>query len=162
MLVRYDSAARRGKPAGVGKSPQLHARCDLRDRYGGVIRHWNRGAEERYGWTAEQAVGKVVHDLLKTVFPAPVEEIKAGATRTGRWEDEILHTTKDGAQMAVASRWALQRDARGAPVAILETNNDITERKWAEAELRDCEERFRTLGSGPCEVEACLILRFQA
>ncbi len=35
-----------------------------------------------------------------------------------------------------ASRWALQRDERGAPVAILETNNDITERKRAEDALQ--------------------------
>src|SRR5437762_7716337 len=39
----------------------------------------------------------------------------------------------------VASRWALQRDESGNPVAILETNNDITERKEAEEELRRSE-----------------------
>ena len=31
----------------------------------GVIKYWNRGAEEQYGWTAEQALGRVVHDLLR-------------------------------------------------------------------------------------------------
>ena len=80
----------------------------------GVIKYWNRGAEERYGWTADQAVGTVVHDLLKTVFPAPLEEIKAEAARTGRWEGELLHTKKDGTQLVVASRWALERGERGA------------------------------------------------
>jgi PAS domain S-box-containing protein len=39
----------------------------------------------------------------------------------------------------VASRWALQRDEQGAPLAILETNNDITERKRAEERLRQSE-----------------------
>ena len=100
----------------------------------GVIKYWNRGAEEQYGWNAEQAVGKVVHDMLNTVFPSRLEEIKAEVTRTGRWESELLHTKKDGTQVVVASRWALQRDEQGAPVAILETNNDITERKRAEEE----------------------------
>src|SRR5271157_5257205 len=111
----------------------------------GVIKYWNRGAEEQYGWNGEQAVGKVVHDMLNTVFPSPLEEIKAEVTRTGRWEGELLHTKKDGTQVVVASRWALQRDEQGAPLAILETNNDITERKQAEEELRESETRFRTI-----------------
>jgi len=102
----------------------------------GVIQYWNRGAEERYGWTAEEVLGRVVHDLLKTVFPAPPEQIKAELMRTGRWEGELVHTRGNGIQVVVASRWALQRDKRGAPVAILETNNDITERKKEELELR--------------------------
>jgi PAS domain S-box-containing protein len=102
----------------------------------GVIKYWNRGAEEQYGWTAEQALGRGVHDLLQTVFRAPLEEIKAKLTRSGRWEGEILHTRKDGTQVVVASRWALQRGEQGAPVAILETSNDITERKRAEERVQ--------------------------
>jgi PAS domain S-box-containing protein len=111
----------------------------------GVIKYWNRGAEERYGWTAEQALGKVVHDMLKTVFPSPLEEIEAEVRRTGRWEGELLHTKKDGTQVVVASRWSLQRDERGTPVAILETNNDITERKRAEEALRRLNRELRAL-----------------
>jgi PAS domain S-box-containing protein len=113
----------------------------------GMIKYWNRGAEERYGWTAEQAVGKVVHDLLLTVFPAPLEEIHAEVTRTGRWEGELLHTKRDGTQVVVASRWSLQRGMRGEPVAILETNNDITERKRAEEALRRLNRELRAISN---------------
>src|SRR5882762_7529845 len=100
-----------------------------------VITYWNRGAERLYGWSSEQAIGKVTHQLTQTVFPAPLAEINVELLRTGRWEGELIHTKRDGAQVVVASRWALQRDARGNAIAILETNNDMTERKRKEAEL---------------------------
>jgi PAS domain S-box-containing protein len=97
-----------------------------------VITVWNRGAEELYGWKSEQAVGKVTHQLMQTIFPARLEEISAELFQTGRWEGELIHTKRDGTQVTVASRWALQRDEQGNRIAILETNNDITERKRAE------------------------------
>jgi PAS domain S-box-containing protein len=104
-----------------------------------VITYWNRGADELYGWKKEEAVGKVSHQLMQTSFPRPLKEITAELLRTGRWEGELVHTRKDGTQAIVASRWSMQRDVRGRPVAILETNNDITERKRAEEELRRSE-----------------------
>ena len=96
-----------------------------------VITYWNLGAAELYGWQSDQAIGKVSHQLMQTIFPAPLEEINAELLRTGRWEGELVHTKADGMQVVVASRWSLQRDGRGRPVAILETNNDITDRKRA-------------------------------
>jgi PAS domain S-box-containing protein len=101
-----------------------------------VIIYWNRGAEELYGWKKAETVGKTSHQLMQTIFPRPLEEITAELIRTGRWEGELVHTKKDGTQAIVASRWSVQRDARGHPVATLETNNDITERKQAEGALR--------------------------
>jgi PAS domain S-box-containing protein len=103
-----------------------------------VITYWNRGAKEFYGWTAEEVVGKVTsHQLLQTVFPAPLEQINAELLGTGRWEGEIVHTKRDGAQVVVASRWSMERDEQGRPLATLETNNDISERKRAEEEIRE-------------------------
>jgi PAS domain S-box-containing protein len=99
------------------------------------IKYWNHGAEELYGWTREEAVGRDAYDLLKTVFPVPFGEIQAEVIRAGRWEGELLHTKKDGTQIVVSSRWSLQRDDQGAPLVILVTNNDITERKRAEEAL---------------------------
>jgi PAS domain S-box-containing protein len=101
-----------------------------------VIIYWNRGAEELYGWKKAETVGKTSHQLMQTIFPKPLEEMTAELTRTGRWEGELVHTKKDGTQAIVASRWSVQRDARGRPVATLETNNNVTERKQAEDALR--------------------------
>ena len=98
----------------------------------GVITYWNRGAEELYGWKREEAVGKVSHELLQTVYPVPTEQI----TSTGRWEGELVRTTRDGRQVSVASRWSLQQNERGQPVGMLESDTDITERKRAEDALR--------------------------
>jgi PAS domain S-box-containing protein len=101
-----------------------------------VIMFWNQGAQELYGWTAEEAVGKHSQELLQTVFPAPLEDIRAELLRAGRWEGELRRTTARGGQVVVAGRWALRRDEQGRPVAILETSNDITERKRREEEIQ--------------------------
>jgi PAS domain S-box-containing protein len=109
----------------------------------GAVKYWNRGAEELYGWPAEQAVGKILATLLKTIFPVPLRQIEEEVVRTGRWEGELVQTRKDGSEVVVASRWSLQRDGSGAPVAILVINNDITERKRAEELARRSEKELR-------------------
>jgi PAS domain S-box-containing protein len=73
----------------------------------------------------------------------PLEQIEAEVTRAGRWEGELEHTKKDGTRIVVASRRSLQRDEQGAPLAILVTNNDITERKRAEQGRQEIEEQWR-------------------
>ena len=109
----------------------------------GTITYWNRGAEELYGWSPEQACGNVAQELLQTVFPVPFDQIEEALMRSGRWHGQLLHTTKAGTQLTVASRWSLQRDDKAAPVAILVTNNDISERKRAEQAREEIEERWR-------------------
>ena len=106
------------------------------------ITFWNRGAEDVYGWTKSDALGRVTHTLLETEFPVPFDEHMATLTREGRWEGELVHTTKDGRRIIVLSRQALQRDRAGNPLAILEINLDITSRKEGEKNL---EIKSRTL-----------------
>jgi PAS domain S-box-containing protein len=97
-----------------------------------VITYWNRGAAQLYGWSGEEAIGQISHQLLQTTFPAPLDEINAELLLNGRWEGELIQTKRDATRVTVASRWSLQRDTQGRPAMILEINNDITERRQAE------------------------------
>src|SRR5215472_8324725 len=85
------------------------------------ITYWNQGAQELYGWKAEDAVGKLSHQLLQTVFPVPLDDLRSELLRSGRWEGELRRTKADGTQLVVASRWSVRRGEHGRPVAILET-----------------------------------------
>jgi PAS domain S-box-containing protein len=102
---------------------------------GDIITYWNRGAEDLYGWPRAEAIGKPSHELLLTAFPEPLETIKAELIRSGRWEGDLVHRKRDGAQVMVSSRWSLLRNERGQPVSVLETNIDITERMQTQETL---------------------------
>jgi PAS domain S-box-containing protein len=92
---------------------------------------WNRAAERLYGWHKEEVFGQITHQLFQTVFPVPLAEIEAELLKTGNWEGELIHTRRDGGKLTISSRWAVRRQG-DLPVAILESNRDITQRRREE------------------------------
>jgi PAS domain S-box-containing protein len=100
------------------------------------ITYWNRGATKIYGYTRQEAVGQISHDLLKTVPPESLRKLDRKLLRDNQWLGELVHTRRDGRRITVFSRWALDRDAQGNRAFVLETNNDISRRKEAEAALQ--------------------------
>ncbi len=106
------------------------------------ITYWNNGAVRQYGLAKEDAVGKAIHLLLQTRFPAPMDEIYAHLLSTGFWEGELVHTARDGSEITVASKWVVQRDHEGSPIAIMEINNNISEKKRADDERRQLEQQM--------------------
>lgn len=105
---------------------------DLKDR----ITYWNQGAERLYGWSRKEAIGQHVHSFLKTEFPEPLKNVLGYCRSKGHWEGVLIHTKRDGSRIVVSSRWTLEHDEKGKPIAFLEINHDITERKKAEDELQ--------------------------
>lgn len=108
----------------------------LRDE-SGHIRYWNRGAQALYGWSAEEALGQITHDLFDTEFPRPLAEIDQHVREHGRWQGELVHKRKNGESITVLSRWAVVPDKDlTASASLMEINTDISVRKLVEKTLR--------------------------
>ena len=93
-----------------------------------------------YGFTKAEALGRLSHELLRTVFPEPFAVVDTTLGREGRWSGELRHTTRDGRDVLVESRWQVI-DLDGREV-VLEVVRDITARKHAEVELRAAMEQL--------------------
>ena len=116
----------------------------MRDEQDRII-YWNRGAELLYGWSREQALGKISHELFKTKFPVSLEQIRATLKRDGHWLGELVHILPDGRQIIVESHQSQERDPDGKFGAVLEINTDINERKRGEEALRLSEAKLREI-----------------
>ncbi len=91
----------------------------------GRIYYWNSDAEEKYGIDHQHALGNVSHDLLRTVFPQPLDVINCELIHRGYWKGELIHTRADGTQVKVQSNWQLYRDAEGQLFTVLEVNDNF-------------------------------------
>ena len=101
---------------------------------------WNAGCEQLYGYSSAEALRKKAHELLKTEFPLPLAELEAQLRSRGQWQGELVHTTRDGKRIILASHWILHQRAANQPAVILEINNDITARRVAEDSLREADQ----------------------
>ncbi|HLJ92109.1 MAG TPA: PAS domain S-box protein [Gemmataceae bacterium] len=109
----------------------------------GIITSWNRGAERLYGYTAGEVVGRPVSLLMppdhQDDFPTLMERLERGE-RIEHYE--TVRVAKDGRRIDVSLTISPLRDAQGKIVGASKIARDITERKRAEAALRQSEERL--------------------
>jgi PAS domain S-box-containing protein len=98
------------------------------------ILYWNRGAEQLYGYTHEEALGASSHELLASEFPGGFSRLEAELVRAGEWTGELRQKTKQGRRIDVESRFKLIQDRAGSHL-VLECSRDITQRKKAARRL---------------------------
>jgi PAS domain S-box-containing protein len=91
------------------------------------ITYWNKGAEQAYGWTADEAVGRRAVELLCKA-PSESHAAEAALLLDGAWEGEMPRRTNADRDITMPVRWTLVRDAQGHPKSILAINTDITGR----------------------------------
>lgn len=101
----------------------------------GTIRYWSQGAQEMYGFSEDEALGRKAQDLLKWQFPEGQEAVIESLSAAGVWQGKIDLNAADGRSISVFSRWALKIDEQGKTLQVIAVDHDITEQKHSE-ELR--------------------------
>jgi PAS domain S-box-containing protein len=104
---------------------QAHDAILIRDPISRIT-SWNQAAEHLYGWTEQEALGRVSHVFLKTRFPTNRLLIEAALEQQGQWSGELAHTHREGRTVLVESHQILLRDEQGQLTAILEMNHEIS------------------------------------
>lgn len=111
-----------------------------------VIRSWNRAAEEIYGWEADDVLGVIAGQILRTRFMnGGADEAAASLMSTGRWDAEVEQQRKDGTRFPVLASVSLITDGEGKPSGMVAVNRDITELVRSRDALREAEDRYRHL-----------------
>jgi PAS domain S-box-containing protein len=110
-----------------------------------IITYWNKSAERMYGWTAEEAIGRPVTELLYrdcTSFDLAFQH----TLQTGEWVGELRHYDKQRRDLIIESRWTLVRDLNGNPQSLLVINTDISEHRKLEQQFERAQ-RLESIGT---------------
>ena len=123
-----EGAAPTGVP--VAQLPGAVIAVDLESR----VVHWSPGAERLYGWTAEEAVGRSVRELILLGQEARADEVKARTHGGGQWDGEFTARHKDGRTLVVSVSNAPLTDAAGTVVGVVGVSLDMTTHAATQAE----------------------------
>jgi two-component system CheB/CheR fusion protein len=104
----------------------------------GTIVTWNQGAERIFGYTAEEIVGRPVLVLIPEDLAAE-EPVILQRLRQGERIDhyETIRRRKDGTLINISLTVSPIKNARGEIIGASKIARDISERKRADAQLRE-------------------------
>ena len=91
----------------------------------GLIAYWSSAMEDRYGFTAEEAVGQVSHQLLRTSSWQDIGEIEAVLVDRNIWHGGLIHRRADGQPVMAGNQWYLHRQTNDQGMLVTELHSDI-------------------------------------
>ncbi len=122
-----------------------------------VVTHWNRGAQQLFGWTREEALGRHLAELIDTREPGEMTvgeraaELDAGEALR-RPYIETLRRHRDGRELLVGQSLSAIRGADGEVLGASIIYQDLSARDQAVGQLARSEERFRVLAESVQDV----------
>jgi PAS domain S-box-containing protein len=114
----------------------------------GVVIYWNPFAEELYGWSGEEVMGRNIMEL--TVSSDTEEEARknmAAVLAGGSWAGEFQVHCKDGSYVSAFVTLSLVRDEKGAALGIVGVSQDTEGLRKVKGALRQSEEQFRAFAN---------------
>lgn len=107
----------------------------------GLVIYWNRVAEETYGWSCEEAIGRSLSTLVVSEATSEQSmEIMAQIYAGESWSGEFTVFDRDGRSFPAFVSDAPIYDARGNVIGIIGVSTDISDLKNAERALREANE----------------------
>lgn len=101
------------------------------------VKTWNKGAEELYGYTKEEAIGQDPNKLLQSmVKPGFLEEALQQLVINNYWTGELNRKTRSGREIVVRSSTTTMKDENGNITGYVSVNMDITEQKKFQQRLK--------------------------
>ena len=110
------------------------------------ILYWNKGAENIYGWSVEEVLGRNIDDVFSIDGARQAGQAQTAFEGSDEWHSELRHTTKSGEKINVVSRWTFVRNEQQQPDYILITNTDVTEQRKSEEHLLRAQ-RMESIGT---------------
>jgi PAS domain S-box-containing protein len=106
----------------------------------GIITSWNRGAEQLFGYSAQEIIGKPITTIVPPELHGEERDILARLRRGERLEHfDTVRLTKDGRRVDISLTVSPVRDEHGMIVGASKVARDISERKRVEEQLRDAD-----------------------
>ncbi|MEI6778616.1 MAG: PAS domain-containing protein [Chloroflexales bacterium] len=100
---------------------------------------WNRAAEQIYGWSHAEVVGRPITEVIRVVRYVSGESIASVLNTlmtTGSWRGEVIHHTRNGHEVIVDSLVHQIADNQGTIAHYVGIHRDVTARVYADAALR--------------------------
>jgi len=105
----------------------------------------NNAFFETYGYTKDELIGKNINILHPQNISNEIGNIILQSTKKGGWQGELENQKKDGTIFPISLSTSEIKDDKGEIVALIGISADITERKLAEKELKESEEKYRII-----------------
>jgi PAS domain S-box-containing protein len=93
----------------------------------GRITAWSPGMQRRYGFTSEEAQGRISHQLLRTAFPQALQAIEATLEQQNSWSGGLIHHRADGTAIMAKNHWYVYHDADCQSRFVAEVHSNIAQ-----------------------------------